>query len=93
MHAGTVILGGTVCFELVLSVPRLTLAFLQVQAACNGLWGYRASTGAGPKDGAGSIAGPLDALGWMTKDPFMLSKVGRALQLPGGISIPHFYPS
>ncbi len=60
----------------------------QVQAACSGLWGYRASTNAGPKEGVASLAGPLDALGWITRDPALLCKVGKAMQLPGGEGAP-----
>ncbi|CAL8462898.1 g2432 [Coccomyxa elongata] len=62
------------------------LSGIRVQAACSGLWGYRASTNAGPKEGVASLAGPLDALGWITKDPALLCKVGKAMQLPGVVS-------
>ncbi|BDA48105.1 Amidase 1 [Coccomyxa sp. Obi] len=62
------------------------LSGIRVQAACSGLWGYRASTTAGPKEGVATLAGPLDALGWITKDPALLCKMGKAMQLPGVVS-------
>ena len=56
----------------------------QVHAACNGLYGYRASASAGPKEGMASVCGSLDALGWATRDPSLLRRTGEALQMPGG---------
>ena len=56
---------------------------VQVHAACNGVWGYRASTGAGTTDSSGRAAGALDALGWASRDPKSLQLVADALSLPG----------
>ena len=61
---------------------------VQVHAACNGLYGYRASTGAAPLQGVGPVTGALDTLGWAARDPSLLRRVGEALQLPGGAQPP-----
>ena len=59
---------------------------MQVHAACNGVWGYRASTGTGPADSSASIAGALDAVGWACRHSQDLQLIGEALNLPGSKS-------
>ena len=59
---------------------------MQVHAACNGVWGYRASTGTGPADSSASIAGALDAVGWTCRHSQDLQLIGEALNLPGSKS-------
>ena len=74
------------------AAPHMSLSWahelcgMQVHAACNGVWGYRASTGTAPADSSASTAGALNAVGWACRHPQDLQLVGEALNLPGSKS-------
>ena len=55
-----------------------------MHASTSGLFGYRATPGALPNKGVASVAGSLDSLGLVARDPDLLLRLGHILQLPGG---------
>ena len=57
---------------------------LQTVAACCGLFGFRSTPGMVQLDGVETVLGPIDTLGWTTRDALLLQRVGAAYGLPGG---------
>lgn len=60
---------------------------IRVPAAYQGLWGIRTSHGVVPVDGLVPLAPSFDTVGWLTRDPALLRRVGETLLpavTPGG---------
>ena len=56
---------------------------IRVPAAYQGLWGIRTTHGLVPTEGVLPLAPSFDTVGWMTRSPELLSRVGEVL-LPQG---------
>jgi Amidase len=74
----------TPAVQLASSLQSNCYAFLQVAAACCGMYGFRASAGAVSQQGVVSVTPSLEAIAWTARDMATLQQVGAALQLPGG---------
>lgn len=59
---------------------------IRVPAAYQGLWGIRTTHGLVPTDGLLPLAPSFDTVGWLTRSPALLARVGEALlpEGPGG---------
>lgn len=55
---------------------------IRVPSSWQGLWSIRTSRNAVPRDGLLALAPTFDAVGWMTRDPGLLARVGDVLLPP-----------
>ena len=56
-----------------------TSGSIRVPAAYQGLWGLRPTHGVVPSDGVVPLAGSFDTVGWLTREPRLLTRVGQVL--------------
>ncbi|KAK9794378.1 hypothetical protein WJX73_002477 [Symbiochloris irregularis] len=60
------------------------VAGLKVHASTSGLYCCRVTPGVLPSGGVVPVAGTLDSLSLVSRDPHVLQRIGSALKLPGG---------
>ncbi|MCW2784065.1 MAG: glutamyl-tRNA amidotransferase [Marmoricola sp.] len=60
---------------------------IRVPAAYQGLWGIRTTHGAVNAEGVLPLSGSFDTVGWLTREPGLLARVGRSL-LPADSAVP-----
>ncbi|GAB3171285.1 hypothetical protein GCM10027059_39280 [Myceligenerans halotolerans] len=80
----TAVAGG----EVSIGLGTDTSGSIRVPAAYQGLWGFRPTHGAISGEGVLPLAPSFDTVGWLSRDPGLLARVGDVLLPLGGTAAP-----